>query len=84
MAAEGQFPYQVSLRAGTLVRSHICGGSILNSRFILTAAHCLDNQTPGRIRVLVGTNRRSSGGTTLTVNRLIRHPNWIRANLTNE
>lgn len=38
-AQEGQFPYQVSLRVGGL---HVCGGTIISSHFILTAAHCVE------------------------------------------
>ncbi|XP_023310620.1 chymotrypsin-2-like [Anoplophora glabripennis] len=37
-AKEGEFPYAVSLRRNS---SHTCGGTILNERFILTAAHCV-------------------------------------------
>lgn len=37
-AEEGQFPYQVSLR-NKFSKGHFCGASILNSRFLLTAAH---------------------------------------------
>jgi hypothetical protein len=34
----GEFPFMVSLRRGD---SNFCGGSILNRRYILTAAHCV-------------------------------------------
>lgn len=37
-ATEGQFPHQVSLR---LKGNHKCGGSIISSKYILTAAHCV-------------------------------------------
>lgn len=84
MAAAGQFPYQVNLQIGTLIRQQACGGAIISSRFVLTAAHCLDGQTTGRVRVVVGTNSRSSGGTTLQVARFIRHPGWDRNVLANE
>ncbi|KAJ8945400.1 hypothetical protein NQ318_016007, partial [Aromia moschata] len=43
-AKEGEFPYAVSLRRNS---SHTCGGTILNEKFILTAAHCVcDNAKP--------------------------------------
>lgn len=36
-ASEGQFPHQISLK---FLNIHNCGGSILSSTYIVTAAHC--------------------------------------------
>ncbi|XP_049771423.1 trypsin-1-like [Schistocerca cancellata] len=41
-ATSGQFPYQVSLQYTKLfTRSHTCGGSIISTTRVLTAAHCI-------------------------------------------
>lgn len=40
-AENGEFPYQVSLQT----KKHFCGGSILNEKWILTAAHCVHRFT---------------------------------------
>ncbi|XP_076679470.1 trypsin-1-like [Andrena cerasifolii] len=42
-AKPGQFPWQVSLQWGWLSgMSHFCGGSILNSQWVVTAGHCVN------------------------------------------
>ena len=40
-AKEGQVPWQVLIE--NMATKEICGGSVINLRFILTAAHCIDD-----------------------------------------
>ena len=46
-AKEGEFPWQVSIGRISAVTGgirHFCGGTILSSNTILTAAHCLNDE----------------------------------------
>nr|P35037.5 RecName: Full=Trypsin-3; Flags: Precursor [Anopheles gambiae] len=66
-------PYQVSLQ---YFNSHRCGGSVLNSKWILTAAHCTVNLQPSSLAVRLGSSRHASGGTVVRVARVLEHPNY--------
>jgi trypsin len=71
-AAAGQFPYQVSLR--TIWGTHFCGGAILNTRWIVTAGHCLVFlEIP---EVVAGSTTLDQGGDHYAVQRKVVHPNY--------
>ncbi|KAH1024030.1 hypothetical protein HUJ05_003596 [Dendroctonus ponderosae] len=75
-ALRNQFPYQVSVqRLWILTYSHVCGGSIISSNWVLTASHCT---TSGTYRVVAGivlqTDENVFGQQTLAVSEIINHP----------
>lgn len=43
------FPYQVAIFSRLETVSHFCSGSILNEKFIVTSAHCIEGSTSASI-----------------------------------
>uniref|UniRef100_A0A182N8T0 trypsin n=1 Tax=Anopheles dirus TaxID=7168 RepID=A0A182N8T0_9DIPT len=74
------YPYQVSVQE---LENHICGGSILTTRWILTAGHCVeyDNNSSDTIarymNVRVGSAFYSHSGTVHSVRSAIAHPDHV-------
>lgn len=79
VSAAGSRPYQVSLQSNG---GHFCGGALIGSRWVLTAAHCTSSY--GGIQVKVGTNSLYSGGQTISVNKVIVHPGYDAGTMEND
>ncbi|XP_078048817.1 chymotrypsin-2-like [Augochlora pura] len=81
-APAGKFPYQVSLKNNG---RHFCGGSIIDSRHILTAAHCVVGiNNLKAITVQAGTTHLSARGDVHTVEKITRHPHYDSGKLIND
>uniref|UniRef100_A0A3B3YYN3 Peptidase S1 domain-containing protein n=1 Tax=Poecilia mexicana TaxID=48701 RepID=A0A3B3YYN3_9TELE len=77
-APQGSWPWQVSLQTS----SHFCGGSLINSEWVLTAGHCLQSSVLVLgLQSLTGTNPNK---VTRTVAQVIRHPSFSISTLDND
>jgi len=87
-AADGEFPWQVSLRQiGMIGATHFCGGSVINDQWIVTAAHCCAGQVPAFMHVVAGGIKLNAGEgeeERRDLEKIIGHPEYSSSNLQND
>lgn len=80
LSPAGEAPWQVSLRR----TSHFCGGAIINSRTVLTAAHCVVGASPSSISIRYNSLQHGSGGTLVAVQSIVTHPSYSSSTINND
>lgn len=67
-AKEGEAPYQISFQRDG---SHYCGGSIISSQFVVTAAHCIDGSANKSLTIRYNSLEHNKGGQVVKVTKTI-------------
>ena len=70
------YPWQIALTSSP-TGSGFCGGSIIGDSWVLTAAHCVNGDSPSGLYIRAGASASfASGGDSYSVNQIIVHPDY--------
>ena len=76
------YPWMVGLVSGDesdLTNAQFCGASVIAPTWVITAAHCVENEIPGNVDVIIGAGdlRDSSAFRRIRVSRIITHAGYF-------
>lgn len=76
-ADKNEYPWQVGL-VWSDAKQPFCGGTLISSRHVLTAAHCIDAETSGSFKVLLGEHdfKDDIEGLRVNVQTIMPHPQY--------
>ena len=77
---KGEFPFIISLQKTSFFggSSHICGGSLIRSNWVLTAAHCVVGASASKFAIKIGLHNLndSSGVEKMKATKIFVHPSY--------
>ncbi|XP_066304567.1 uncharacterized protein [Branchiostoma lanceolatum] len=83
-AVSSSWPWQASLQTSA---GHRCGGTLINSEWVVTAAHCVDdNPSANRYTIVLGKHHTYSSDVTeqrFSLSQLIMHENYVSSPVPN-
>ncbi|KAE8371401.1 trypsin-like cysteine/serine peptidase domain-containing protein [Aspergillus bertholletiae] len=76
-ASANDAPFTVAIiSSGWLGSSHICAGSLIGPKTVITTAQCVDGSSASSLKVRVGSLEHGTGGKLNQVTSVIKHPNY--------